>query len=81
MLWFFHPFGKIERKRGKNYHRTETKLISTGSNYPIKICILPSRDKNGFDMAAGGNLCDVRTEETLKIRIGRCQNFKNAWKY
>lgn len=80
MFFFFYSFGKIERKRGKNYHRTETKLVSTGSNHPIKICILASRDKDGFDMAAGANLRDVRTEETLKIRIGRCQKFKNALK-
>ncbi|XP_067037684.1 ras GTPase-activating protein 3-like isoform X1 [Acropora muricata] len=27
-------------------------------------------------MAAGGNLCDVRTEETLKIRIGEAKNLQ-----
>lgn len=35
--------------------------------------MLWSRDKDGFDMAAGVNLSDVRIEETLKIRIGKCQ--------
>ena len=30
-----------------------------------------SCDNDGFDMAAGVNLCDVRIEETLKIRIGK----------
>lgn len=42
-----------------------------GTSYPIKICILWSCDNDDFDMAAGVNLCDVRIEETLKIRIGK----------
>lgn len=29
-------------------------------------------------MAAGVNLCDVRVEETLKIRIGKCQQMQEC---
>ena len=51
----------------------------TGSGYPIKIYILGSCDKDGFDMAAGVNLCDVRIEETLKIRIGKPTTASNPF--
>lgn len=44
----------------------------------MKIYMLWSRDKDGFDMAAGVNLCDVRVEETLKIRIGKCQQMQEC---
>ena len=71
-MFFFNHLEKLKESAGKTI--TGRKL-ATGSNHPIKICILTSRDKDGFDMAAGANLCEVRTEETLKIRIGRCQEF------
>ena len=57
--------------------------VVTGSRYPIKIYILGSCDKDGFDMAAGVNLSDVRIEETLRIRIGKSTTalnpFTNCW--
>ena len=59
-----------KRKRGKEILHRKLNQVVTGSHYPIKIYILGSCDKDGFDMAAGVNLCDVRIEETLKIRIG-----------
>lgn len=62
---------KIIRKRGKIRPNRKLNQVVTGSCYPIKIYILGSCDKNGFDMAAGVNLCDVRIEETLKLRIGK----------
>lgn len=60
-----------KRKRGKEILHRKLNQAVTGSHYPIKIYILGSCDKDGFDMAAGVNLCDVRIEETLKIRIGK----------
>ena len=59
------------RKRGKIRLNRKLNQVVTGSCYPIKIYILGSCDKDGFDMAAGVNLNDVRIEETLKIRIGK----------
>lgn len=61
---------KQEQKARENKINRKLNQVVTGSRYPIKIYILGSCDKYGFDMAAGVSLCDVRIEETLKIRIG-----------
>ena len=58
-------------KRAKIASTGNSNQISTANEYPIKIYITPSCDKDGFDMAASVNLFDVRIEETLKIRIGK----------
>lgn len=68
------------RKRGKIRLNRKLNQVVTGNGYPIKICILGSCDKDGFDMAAGVNLCDVRIEETLKIRIGKSKAASNTFK-
>lgn len=60
-----------EQKSAGTFFLPEIRSFTTGRSYPIKICILWSCDNDGFDMAAGVNLCDVRIEETLKIRIGK----------
>lgn len=67
------------RKRGKRRLNRKLNQDVTGSGYPIKIYILGSCDKDGFDMAAGVNLCDVRIEETLKIRIGKSTTASNPF--
>jgi len=67
------------RKRGKIRLNRKLNQVVTGSGYPIKIYILGSCDKDGFDMAAGVNLCDVRIEETLKIRIGKSTTASNSF--
>ena len=60
-----------EQKSAGNFFLPEIYRLLPEGSYPIKICILWSCDNDGFDMAAGVNLCDVRIEETLKIRIGK----------
>lgn len=67
------------RKRGKIRLNRKLNQDVTGRGYPIKIYILGSCDKDGFDMAAGVNLCDVRIEETLKIRIGKSKTSSNTF--